>query len=302
MPSYTDLHQEFQKLSPEQRGVYVANKSYQSIQEIAKIRNQNVLYYASAFLQKPTTGGLFASINPEDINGFMSGLYGYDRGKDLLLILHTPGGLAGAAEAIVEYLRSKFEKIDVAIPVYAMSAGTMIALGCDSIIMDGQSQLGPIDPQMPVGDGYSSAHSIIEQFKDARADILANVNSVHVWAPILRSIGPALLKEAQRVHSSGKNIVKQWLEKYMFSGDKELASEAAKYFSSVKHGVHEKRIGREEAKEKGLNIIHMEENPAFRDAVLTLYHLSTLTFENTSAIKIVQSSTGCVWIKNSQGA
>ena len=88
----------------------------------------------------------------EDIHGFMAGIHGHEADKGLLLILHTPGGLAEAAETIVDYLRSKFDKIDILIPTYAMSAGTMIALACDQIIMGRQSQLGPTDPQLIIGD------------------------------------------------------------------------------------------------------------------------------------------------------
>ena len=128
----------------------------------------------------------------------MSGIRGCDPQKDLLLILHMPGGLAGAAQTIVEYLRAKFTRIDVAIPTYAMSAGTMIALGCDRIIMDRQSQLGPIDSQIFFGGRHYSAHSIVGQFETAKEEILKNPTLVNAWAPILRSIGPALLEEARR--------------------------------------------------------------------------------------------------------
>ncbi len=39
----------------------------------------------------------------EDINGFMAGVKGYD--KRISVLLHTPGGMAGTAQTIVEYLR-----------------------------------------------------------------------------------------------------------------------------------------------------------------------------------------------------
>ncbi len=80
--------------------------------------------------------------------------------------------MAGTAQTIVEYLRDKFARIDVAIPAYAMSAGTMIALGCDCIIMDRQSQLGPIDSQVFFGGRHYSDHSIVGQFETAKAAIL----------------------------------------------------------------------------------------------------------------------------------
>lgn len=73
----------------------------------------------------------------------MAGLHGLDFSKGLLLILHTPGGRAVTVQTLVDYLRIRFTDIDVLVPTYAMSAGTMIALGCDRIIIGRQSQLGP---------------------------------------------------------------------------------------------------------------------------------------------------------------
>lgn len=72
--------------------------------------------------------------------------------------------MAEAAQTIVDYLRSEFLAIDVLVSAYAMSAYTMIALGCNRIIMGRQSQLGPTDPQLIVGNRSFSAHSIVEQF------------------------------------------------------------------------------------------------------------------------------------------
>ncbi len=300
MPSWPELTTALQRYTVESKIAFISQESNQTIRKIADLTDRNVLYYASAFLQKPTAPTLLTAIMPEDINGFMAGVKGCDK-EDLLLILHTPGGMAGAAQTIVEYLRDKFARIDVAIPAYAMSAGTMIALGCDCIIMDRQSQLGPIDSQVFIGGRHYSAHSIVGQFETAKADILKNPALAHAWMPILRSIGPALLQEAQRSNSYGRSIVKGWLEKYMFckhDDPKYLANETAKYFSSDEHKAHGKRIGRDEARTQKLEIRNLEEDQELQDSILTLYHLSTIAFENAPAAKIVHSSAGGMWVKN----
>lgn len=97
--------------------------------------------------------------------------------------------MAEAAQTIVDYLRSKFSAIDVLIPIYAMSAGTMISLGCDRILMGRQSQLGPTDPQLIVGNRSFSAHSIVEQFKEAKEQISNNPTLAHAWAPARQRLG-----------------------------------------------------------------------------------------------------------------
>jgi len=64
------------------------------------------------------------------------------------LIIHTPGGLALAAEMIATAVKLHQAKVTVIVPFYAMSGGTLIALAADEIIMEPYSVLGPVDPQI----------------------------------------------------------------------------------------------------------------------------------------------------------
>ena len=263
MPSWSDLQDKLAHVAPDKRSAHIAEECKKTTKKIAELYGRNVLYYASGFLQKPHIPNLFTSINMEDINGFMAGVHDHDFDKDLLLILHTPGGSAEAAQTIVDYLRSKFKAIDVLIPTYAMSAGTMIALGCDRIVMGRQSQLGPTDPQLIIGNGSFSAHSIVEQFEEAKQDIAGNPTLAHAWAPVLRSFGPALLQEAKKSIAYGQSLVQEWLQKYMFVEQADaagLAERVAEYFSGNEHGSHGRRINREAARTNHLEVINLEEN------------------------------------------
>ena len=301
MSSWSELQDELNQVQPERRGDFLAKKSNETTARIAELYGRNVLYYASSFLQKPTVPGLFTSINMEDLNGFMAGIHGHKFDKGLLLILHTPGGLAEAAQTIVEYLRSKFDAIDALIPTNAMSAGTMIALGCDRIVMGRQSQLGPTDPQLIVGDRPFSAHSIVQQFEEAKKDIVGNPVLAHAYAPVLRSFGPALLQEARKSIGYGESLVQEWLQKYMLAkrdNRVELAAEVSGFFSSHKHGSHGRRIDREAAREHHLEVVDLEDSQELQEEVLTLYHLSTIAFDMGPALKSVLSSNGRMWIKN----
>ena len=64
------------------------------------------------------------------------------------LIIHTPGGLALAAEMIATAVKLHPAKVTAIVPFYAMSGGTLIALAADEIIMEPYSVLGPVDPQI----------------------------------------------------------------------------------------------------------------------------------------------------------
>ena len=64
------------------------------------------------------------------------------------LVLHTPGGLVLAALQISCAIKRHSGKVTVFVPHYAMSGGTLIALAADEIVMDVNSVLGPVDPQI----------------------------------------------------------------------------------------------------------------------------------------------------------
>jgi ATP-dependent protease ClpP protease subunit len=303
MPSWFSLQQTLDGLPVAQRGPYVENKAKESLADIGRIAGRNAIVYASGFLQKPQVPGIFTAVNPEDINGFMTCVQGVDCSKDLTLILHTPGGSAEAAETIVNYLWSKFSKIDALIPVYAMSAGTMIALACDRLIMGRQSQLGPTDPQLQMNGRSFSAHSIVDQFDEAKREISADPRLASAYAPVLQPFGPALLQEARKAVAYGRGLVRDWLAKHMFASHQNASADAdrvADYFGGSQHGSHGHRIDRTEAKAQGLQVEDLEANQQLQDSTLTLYHLLTLLFDNGPAAKVMMSTNGSRWLKNVQ--
>lgn len=75
MPSWNDLLNEFEK----QPGEFLRLKLQESLNQISKLRGgRNVIFYTSAFLQKPEVPPALIQITHEDINGFMSTLYGME--------------------------------------------------------------------------------------------------------------------------------------------------------------------------------------------------------------------------------
>ncbi len=63
------------------------------------------------------------------------------------IILHTPGGALHAAQQILHALKHHRGRKTAFIPYSAWSAGTMIALACDEIVLGSSAVIGPIDPQ-----------------------------------------------------------------------------------------------------------------------------------------------------------
>lgn len=260
MPSWNDLIKDIESQPNDQaKETFIKKAQNHYLSEVSRLREgRNVIFYASAFLNKPHLTPFQLQLTNEEINGLMSVMYGMDWSKGLTLILHTPGGITNAAETIVAYLHSKFEYIEVVVPTFAMSAGTMIGLAADKIIMGRQSQLGPIDAQLPIGGRFVSARAIVDQFERAKRELKENIQLAHLWAPILSSLGPALLQEAQNALEYGQKMVKKWLALRMFRDKEnkdELASKAAEFFSvDESHKSHGRRIDREEARSQNVII------------------------------------------------
>lgn len=268
-----------------------------SLNKISEIRSgRNVILYGSAFLQKPQLDPMSLQITSEEINGLMAVMHGMDFKKGLTLVLHTPGGMVNATETLVEYLHSKFSYIETIVPTFAMSAGTMIALSSDLIVMGKPSQLGPIDPQMMIGGKSASARSVVEQFEKAKKEIHDDLINAHVWAPILGSMGPGLLVEAQNANDYSEKIVVGWLKR---KGNAN-AEKIAKHFNTPSyHKSHGKRIDRLEALAQGVNVEELELNQSLQEAVLTAYHALTIIFEKSPSSKMMISNNNKKrWVKN----
>lgn len=309
MPSWSELHRELQDKNKDEGPDWLVSRLKRYLSEISQLREgTTVIFYASAFLQKPE---LRSSIDYEDTNGFMDALHGADTSKGLTLILHTPGGNAYAVESIVDYLHSKFRYIEVVVPYLAMSGGAMISLASNLIILGKQSQLGPIDPQIPSGNRSHQARAIQQAFNRAKDDITTDVRLAHLWAPILQNMGPSLILEAEKSLSYSKELVQSWLNERMFNDDTNEESEQkiqniASYFNAERvtdHGtvyVHGQRIGIEKLDELEVKIESLEDNQCLQDATLTAYHLMTLIFDSTRTIKFVACNNGKLWAKDSQ--
>ncbi|GAA3703398.1 S49 family peptidase [Terrabacter ginsenosidimutans] len=308
MASWNDLLAEFQARAGDDVALqqWLDITRTQAVADVSRLRgDRQVMVYASAFLQKPSVPSESLMITHEDLNGFMSAIYGMDCTKGLTLVIHTPGGVTNAAETVVAYLRSKFTDIEVIVPAIAMSAGTMISLAANRVIMGRQSQLGPIDPQMVGGGRQASARAITEQFERASGEVLANRDLAHVWAPILSSLGPALLQDAQNALDYSERMVAEWVSKWMFEGDANAEARGqavAHHFNDAStHKSHGRRIDRDEARRMGVVIEDLEDDQALQTAVLKLYHLMTILFEQSPMTKMILSSTGATWVKNWAG-
>ena len=117
------------------------------IKKIEQHTNRPLIVYES-HLSKGSQFGI-NMLSDDDKIGFCS-LTDNITADKIDILIHSPGGRAESVEEIVHILRNQFDHIRFIIPDAAKSAATMLALSGDSLLMDERSELGPIDPQVPI--------------------------------------------------------------------------------------------------------------------------------------------------------
>ena len=305
MPTWSEILKELSDYTEKEKKPpfdFVRRKYLRRLQEHTK---RNTILYASNWTQPKDVPQQLVAIVDEDIQGFMEVMKGLKEELGVDIILHSPGGSAEATEALVSYVRSKFDHVRVIIPYGAMSAATMLACAADEIVMGKHSFIGPIDPQMIVQTrlGLQSipAQAIIEQFKKAKEECKSDPKNIGVWLPILEQYGPALIVQCENAEKLSETLVAEWLREYMFLEDgdsKNKPEEIAKKLSDhSEHKSHGRHIGRKKAKEFGLKIKDMEEDQTLQDLVLSVFHATTHTFGATPAAKIIENHLGKSFIK-----
>jgi ClpP class serine protease len=122
-------------------------------------------------------------------------LHDVERGDRLDLMLHTSGGDVDQAERIVLLCRKRVGKTGsfrVVIPDSAKSAGTLIAIAGDEIVMGDPSELGPIDPQIQITTASGElmgrpAQSFLDGLQEIIDQTAATGNLSPAYFPLLDS-------------------------------------------------------------------------------------------------------------------
>jgi Serine dehydrogenase proteinase len=211
--------------------------------------------------------------------------------KDLDLLIHSPGGMAHTAEKIVAVCRSLCPgEFRVVVPSMAKSAATMTAICSDQIVMGYLSELGPIDPQVPILVGglwrYISAQSFLDGQKEALKEIERAQNEnrpVIGYLQLLNSsdMSAAWIAEMTREIKFGQDMATKHLKRFMLprlhpdatsqklgSTARRIANDLSQANNRLSHG---RMIRAEEAKEVGLDIEILERDDERWKALWEIY-------------------------------
>ena len=294
---YLDKNLDFDSLSNERK---------KQIKTIQKIRNRSLLVYASDLNE---TRGAPISIDYSDLLLFRDQISKINS-KKIDIILETPGGSGEIAEDIVNLIRSKFEEVAIIIPGTSKSAGTIIVMAADEILMEPASALGPIDAQIRLKGNVFSADALLEGFNKIKLEVKNKGILNQAYIPILQGISPGELETAMNAKKFATELVKKWLTDYKFkkwnthSGNKETVSEQDKIkraeeiatkLSNHSHWLtHSRSIKIKDLEEMKLKISDYSKNKDLHEALNRYYTLLQMTF-NTSIYKLIETETSQIY-------
>lgn len=141
-----------------------------------------------------------------------------DKRENLLVILETDGGSIETTERIADVFRHHYKgEISFLIPNFAMSAGTILVMSGDRILMDYYSILGPIDPQVPNANGeFVPGMGYIEKFTEFVEKSKTQNLSPAELAFLLDKFDPARLHWLEQAREHGVDLLTKWLVQYKF--------------------------------------------------------------------------------------
>ena len=233
----------------------------------ARYRRQEIISSIEAVTGRQINcyiGGIQTEVNRDDALFMVDLLHNIRANEDLDFVLHTPGGDIDAAEKLISMVRNKVgtATLRVVVPDFAKSAGTLIALGADFVVMSDSSELGPIDPQMVVADGNGNRVmmpilSYLEAFTKYSSDLQKNPNDP-VAHMMLSKLDPTQIKHFETVMQRARNIAEDQLKKGMFrSKIGNITSIASALLDAKRWLSHGQMIGADDAIDIGLAIENM---------------------------------------------
>jgi hypothetical protein len=275
------------------------------LERIAKLRKRDVLAYAVDVSKNKSP----ISINYTDLLPLSDQLSNL-KADAIDIILETPGGAGETAEDIVKLLRGKYKNVGVIVPGMAKSAGTLIAMAADEILMEPVSALGPIDAQIAWQGKQFSAHALLDGMEKIKKEVIATGSLNKAYVPILQNISPGELQNAEHALDFSRDLVANWLCTYKFrewtthssTGQPVTADErkqraweiASELRDQSVWKTHGRSLKIEDLRKMRLTIIDYSTQADLADAIRRYYTLLQMTFAS-NVYKVFETPTSQIF-------
>lgn len=269
------------------------------ISEYNEQRNTYLFLYASA----AEKGIPIAMLQQSDFYTIRDMLANKTDTDKIDFYIETLGGGGETAEEIVRFLHDKFDTVSFVISGEAKSAGTIMVLSGDDILMTETGSLGPIDAQVKIGRSRISAYDYLEWVDEKRKEAQEQGSLNPFDATMIAQITPGELNGILHALKFAEDLVIEWLANYKFkkwtvtetrkipvTWDMKLkrAQEIAEKLND--HSLwrsHGRSIKIEDLEGLiGLQITKIDNDIELADTVYRIQTVCRLLFENSTIFKI----------------
>jgi hypothetical protein len=230
--------------------------------------------------------GRAATIDRDDVAGFMEMLHNIPPETNVDLLLHTRGGDVDAAEKMMTLVQATVGagQLRVIIPDFAKSAGTLMALGADALIMSDSSELGTIDPQIWSGDGHGKeiCHSVLS-YLDAfkiQSEALRKNPGDPVARVMLEKLDPTTLRNFEAIRDRARNFAEDQLKRK----GRNFSQIAAALMDTTRWPSHGQMVKWQDAKDLGLPVEYLPPRSAEWQRYWQLYCLLRMAVKDRQNI------------------
>jgi hypothetical protein len=207
--------------------------------------------------------GLETQVSQEVVKLFVPLLDGIFPSQKISLVLYTKGGNTVTAWSLVNMLRMFCEDLEIIVPTFALSAGTLICLGADRVIMTKQATLGPIDPSItgplnPMVPGNPNPNArapvsveAIKGYIQMAKDDFGVKDMTPVLIDLAQKVHPLILGSIFRSKGQIRTLAKEMLRYSVKDAGKQ---KKIIDFLCSESGSHDYTINRREAEALGLAV------------------------------------------------
>ena len=199
--------------------------------------------------------GSQCNIDRDDTIPFVDLLHHVVPNHDIDLLLHTIGGSTDVAEKLMGMIRSRVgtARLRVIVPDFAKSAGTLMVLGADSVVMSDMSELGPIDPQIRLSDGWQPVQNYLDAY-EAHAKILRNDPENIAARIMLERLDPAVLKLCETAVNRARQAAETLLRGGMFRNSGNWSLTVSELLDTARWLSHGQMISWEDAGDRPIEL------------------------------------------------
>ena len=232
------------------------------IQKIEKARSSKVITYVTGDRQPFVT-----KVADDIVPIFAKHLEKIGKQNKISLFLYTRGGDMITPIRLIKLMRSYTDEIEMIIPYRAHSAGTLISIGADKIVMGRLGELSPVDPSTGHPFNPENPANAKQKMEISVEDLnsyfllakekagVKDEQMVNVFEDLTAKIHPLSLGNAYRATRMAKQITEKLLLMHFDKNDdKEKIARIVKEITGD-ICIHGYPITRDEATDLGLNMI-----------------------------------------------